>query len=177
MPTKWVAQNGQTIHVNSSRLAIVGDSAGGNMAATCTLLAKERGGPKITFQVLFYPVTNANLNSTSYFKYQKGYYLTRDAMKWIWDNYAPDKAIRSLITVSPLQASIEQLKGLPPALIITDEFDVLRSEGEAYAHNLLMQVSQLLQPHIFGTTHDFVRVNQLADTPAPRGAVGQLLTF
>ena len=94
MLTKWVAQNGQTIHVNSSRLAVVGDSAGG--ITVVTLLAKERGGPKITFQVLFYPVTNANFNSTSYIKYQKGYYLTRDAMKWIWDNYAPDKAIEAL---------------------------------------------------------------------------------
>jgi len=171
--TKWVAQNGQTIHVNSSRLAVVGDSAGGNMAAAVTLLAKERGGPKITFQVLFYPVTNANFNSTSYIKYQKGYYLTRDAMKWIWDNYAPDKAIRSLITVSPLQASIEQLKGLPPALIITDEFDVLRSEGEAYAHKLIDAGVPVTAITYLGTTHDFVRVNQLADTPAARGAISQ----
>ena len=172
-PAKWIAQNGQTIHVNSSRLAVVGDSAGGNMAAAVTLLAKERGGPKITFQVLFYPVTNANFNSTSYIKYQKGYYLTRDAMKWIWDNYAPDKAIRSLITVSPLQASIEQLKGLPPALIITDEFDVLRSQGEAYAHKLIDAGVPVTATTYLGTTHDFVRVNQLADTPAARGAISQ----
>ena len=175
--TKWVAQNGQTIHVNSSRLAVAGDSVGGNMAAPVTLLAKERGGPKIAFQVLFYPVTNANFNSTSYITYQKGYYLTRDAMKWFWDNYAPDKAIRSLITVSPLQASIEQLKGLPPALIITDEFDVLRSEGEAYAHKLIEAGVPVTATRYLGTTHDFVMLNVLADTAAHVELSAKLLTI
>ncbi len=171
--TKWVAQNGQTIHVNSSRLAVVGDSVGGNMAAAVTLLAKERGGPKITVQVLFYPVTNANFNSTSYLTYQKGYYLTRDLMKWFWDNYAPDKTIRNEPIVSPLQASIEQLRGLPPALIINGEFDVLRSEGEAYAHKLIQAGVPVTATVYLGTTHDFVMLNVLADTPAAVGAISQ----
>ena len=89
----------------------------------------------VSFQVLFYPVTDGtNFNSSSYITYQKGYYLTRDAMKWFWDNYAPDRAIRNKPTVSPLQASMEQLKGLPSALVITDEFDVLRSECDLSVH-------------------------------------------
>jgi acetyl esterase len=172
--TKWVAQNGQTIHVNPSRLAIVGDSVGGNMAAALAILAKERGGPKITFQVLFYPVTDGtNFNSSSYIKLQNGYWLTRQAMKWFWDNYAPDKAIRKQPTASPLQASIEQLRGLPPTLIITDEFDVLHSEGEAYAHKLIDAGVPVTAVRYFGTTHDFVMLNALANTPATRGAVDQ----
>jgi acetyl esterase len=127
--TKWVAENGQTINVNSSRLAVVGDSVGGNMAAAVALLAKERGGPKINFQVLFYPVTDANFDTPSYNAYQDSYFLTREAMKWFWDNYTSNQTNRKEPTVSPLQASIEQLKGLPPALIINGEFDVLRDEG------------------------------------------------
>jgi acetyl esterase len=172
--TKWVTQNGQTIHVNPSRLAVVGDSVGGNMAAALAILAKERGGPKIIFQVLFYPVTDGtNFNSSSYLKLQNGYWLTRQAMKWFWDNYAPDKAIRKQLTASPLQATVEQLRGLPPALIITDEFDVLHSEGEAYAHKLIDAGVPVTAVRYFDTTHDFVMLNALADTLAARGAVDQ----
>src|ERR671921_2936965 len=116
--TKWVAQNGQTINVNSSSLAVVGDSVGGNMAAAVTLLAKERGGPPIKFQVLFYPVTDANFDTQTYNAFQEGYWLTPEAMKWFWDNYVSNQTNLKESTVSPLQASIEQLKGLPPALII-----------------------------------------------------------
>ncbi len=135
--TKWVAENSQAINVNSSRLAAVGDSVGGNMAAAVTLLAKERGGPKIMLQLLFYPVTDANFDTPSYMAYQDGYFLTREAMKWFWDNYTSNQTNRKEPTVSPLQASIEQLRGLPTALIINGEFDVLRDEGEAYAHKLM----------------------------------------
>lgn len=135
--TKWVAQNGQDINVNSSRLAVVGDSVGGNMTAAVTLLAKERRGPPITFQVLFYPVTDASFDTPSYLKYQEGYWLTRDAMKWFWDNYTSNRTNLKAPTVSPLQASVEQLNGLPPAVIINGENDVLCDEGEAYARKLL----------------------------------------
>ena len=127
------------------------------MAAALAILAKERGGPKITFQLLFYPVTDGtNFTSSSYIKLQNGYLLTRQAMKWFWDNYAPDKAIIKQPTASPLQASIEQLRGLPPALIITDEFDVLHSEGEAYAHKLIDAGVPVTAVRYLGTTHDFV---------------------
>jgi acetyl esterase len=171
--TKWVAQNGQTIKVDSSRLAVVGDSVGGNMAAALTLLAKERGGPKIIFQVLFYPVTNASFDTASYDAFQEDYFLTRKNMKWFWDNYTSDKTNRKELTVSPLQASIDQLKGLPPALIINGEFDVLRDEGEAYAHKLIEAGVPVTGVRYHGTIHDFVMLNPITDTPPVRGAIEQ----
>ncbi|HET9356818.1 MAG TPA: alpha/beta hydrolase [Nitrososphaeraceae archaeon] len=171
--TKWVAENGQTINVNSSHLAVVGDSVGGNMAAAVALLAKERGGPKIKYQVLFYPVTDANFDTPSYTAYQDGYFLTREAMKWFWDNYTSNQTNLKEPTVSPLQASIEQLRGLPPALIINGEFDVLRDEGEAYAHKLIEAGVPVTGLRYHGTIHDFVMLNPLADTPATRGAIEQ----
>ena len=171
--TKWVSENGQTINVNSSHLAVAGDSVGGNMAAAVSLLAKDRGGPKIKYQVLFYPVTDANFDTPSYTAYQDGYFLTREAMKWFWDNYTSNQTNRKEPTVSPLQASIEQLRGLPPALIINGEFDVLRDEGEAYAHKLIEAGVPVTGLRYHGTIHDFVMLNPLADTPATRGAIEQ----
>lgn len=171
--TNWVAQNGQTINVNSSRLAVAGDSVGGNMAAAVALLAKERGGPPIRFQLLFYPVTDANFETPSYMKYQDGYWLTREAMKWFWDNYVSNQTNLKEPTVSPLQASIERLRGLPPTLIINGEFDVLRDEGEAYAHKLMEADVPVTAVRYHGTIHDFVMLNALSDTPAARGAIEQ----
>ena len=171
--TKWVSENGQAINVNSSHLAVAGDSVGGNMAAAVSLLAKDRGGPKIKYQVLFYPVTDANFDTPSYTAYQDGYFLTREAMKWFWDNYTSNQTNRKEPTVSPLQASIEQLRGLPPALIINGEFDVLRDEGEAYAHKLIEAGVPVTGLRYHGTIHDFVMLNPLADTPATRGAIEQ----
>jgi acetyl esterase len=171
--TKWVAENGKSINVDASRLAIAGDSVGGNMAAAVTLLAKERGGPNIAFQALFYPVTDANFDSQSYIAYQEGYWLTREGMKWFWNNYAPNNATRKEPTVSPLQASIDQLKGLPPALVITEEFDVLRDQGEAYAHKLMQAGVSITVTRYLGTIHDFMMLNAIADTPAVRGAIDQ----
>ncbi|HEY9386481.1 MAG TPA: alpha/beta hydrolase [Nitrososphaeraceae archaeon] len=171
--TKWVAENGQTINVNSSRLAVVGDSVGGNMATAVALLAKERRGPPISFQVLFYPVTGANFDTPSYIAYQDGYFLTREAMKWFWDNYVSNQTNRKEPTVSPLQASIDQLRGLPPALIINEEFDVLRDEGEAYAHKLIEAGVPVTGLRYHGTIHDFVMLNPITDTPAARGAIEQ----
>jgi acetyl esterase/lipase len=171
--TKWVSENGQAIHVDSSRLAVVGDSVGGNMTAAFTILAKERGGPPITFQVLFYPVTDANFNTSSYMKYQEGYWLTREAMKWFWDNYTSSQTNRKEPTISPLQASIEQLEGLPPALVINGENDVLCDEGEAYARKLLEAGVRVTAVRYHGTIHDFVMLNAITDDPAPRGAIDQ----
>jgi len=171
--TKWVADNGQTINVDSSHLAVIGDSVGGNMAAAIVLLAKERGGPKINYQVLFYPVTDSNFDTPSYRAYQDGYFLTREAMKWFWDNYTSNQTNRKEPTVSPLQASIEQLKGLPPALVINGELDVLRDEGEAYAHKLMEAGVLVTAVRYHGTIHDFVMLNPLSDTPAARGAIEQ----
>jgi acetyl esterase len=171
--TKWVAENGETIKVDPSRLAVVGDSVGGNMAAAVTLLAKERGGPKIIFQLLFYPVTDANFDTPSYQQFADGPWLTREAMKWFWNQYAPDTSVRDEPTASPLKATIEQLKGLPPALVITDEADVLRDEGEAYAHKLMRAGVQVTATRYLGTIHDFVMLNAIAETPATRAAITQ----
>ena len=171
--TKWVAENGQTLNLDSSRLVVAGDSVGGNMATVVALLAQERGGPHITFQLLFYPVTDANFDTTSYLKYQEGYWLTREAMKWFWDNYLSNDTNRKEPTVSPLQASIDQLSKLPPALIIVGENDVLRDEGEAYAHKLMQAGVPTTATRYLGTIHDFVMLNAITDTPAPRGAIDQ----
>ena len=169
----WVAQNGQSINVDSSRLAVVGDSVGGNLTAALTLLAKERGGPSIRFQVLFYPVTDSNFDTSSYRKYAEGYWLTREGMKWFWDNYTSKETNRKEATVSPLQASIEQLSGLPPGLIINGENDVLCDEGEAYALKLLQAGVAVTAVRYHGTIHDFVMLNPITNDPAPRGAIEQ----
>lgn len=171
--TKWIAQNGKTVNVNASRLAVAGDSVGGNMAAAVVLLAKERDGPPIRFQLLFYPVTDANFETSSYMKYKEGYWLSREAMKWFWDNYVSNQTNIKEPTVSPLRASIDRLRGLPPTLIINGEFDVLRDEGEAYAHKLMEAGVQVTAVRYHGTIHDFVMLNALSDTPAARGAIDQ----
>jgi acetyl esterase len=169
--TKYIAENGKSLSLDTSRIALAGDSVGGNMAAAVTLLAKERGGPKIVYQVLFYPVTDANFNTPSYQQFATDIWLTRDAMKWFWNNYLPDDGARKLPTASPLQASIDKLKGLPPALVITDENDVLRDEGEAYAHKLIEAGVSVTAIRYLGTIHDFVMLNTLANTPATRSAI------
>ncbi len=170
--TKYISENGKEFNLDTSRLAVAGDSVGGNMAAAISLLAKERRGPKISYQVLFYPVTDANFDTQSYQQFATGIWLTREAMKWFWDNYLPDKEARKQPTASPLQASIDQLKGQPPALIITDENDVLRDEGEAYAHKLIQAGVNVMAVRYLGTIHDFVMLNALAGTPAACSAVG-----
>jgi len=171
--TKWIAENGQTINVDPSRLAVAGDSAGGNIATAVALLAKERGGNPITFQLLFYPVTDANFDTPSYLKYQEDYFLTREAMKWFWNNYLSNDTNRKEPTVCPLQASVEQLIGLPPTLIIVGENDVLRDEGEAYAHKLMQAGVITTATRYLGTIHDFVMLNAITDTPAARSAIDQ----
>jgi acetyl esterase len=169
--TKWVVENGIMMNLDGSRLAVAGDSVGGNMAAVVALLAKFDGGPKISFQLLFYPVTDADFETPSYQQFANGYFLTRDAMKWFWDQYLPDKKTRSQTTASPLRASIAQLKGLPPALIITGECDVLRDEGEAYAHRLIEAGVTVTAVRYLAIHHDFVMLNVVTQTPAARGAI------
>lgn len=171
--TCWVAENAQMIKVDATRLAVVGDSVGGNMAAAVTMLAKERNGPKIIFQLLFYPATDADFDTPSYKEFADGPWLTREAMMWFWNNYAPDKTVRAEPTASPLKATTEQLKGLPPALVITDENDVLRDEGEAYAYKLMSAGVSVTATRYLGTIHDFVMLNAITQTPATRAAIAQ----
>ena len=171
--TKYVAENGASLNVDGSRLAVAGDSAGGNMAAAVTLLSKQRREPKIAFQVLFYPVTDANFETGSYKQFQNGPWLTKSAMEWFWNAYLPDKSARKSIIATPLNATPDQLEGLPEALVITAENDVLRDEGEAYARKLWEAGVRVTCTRYIGTIHDFVMLNAIADRPAARGAIAQ----
>lgn len=172
--TKWVAQHGGEIGVDGSRLAVVGNSVGGNMAAVVSLMAKDKQGPAIRFQGLMWPVTDANFNDGSYLAYQNGHFLTRDMMKWFWDAYTKDPAQRSQIYASPLRASQEELKGLPPALIQVADFDVLRDEGEAYGRKLDAAGDEVTTTRYNGTIHDFGLLNALADDAPTKTAIKQL---
>jgi acetyl esterase len=168
---KWVTEHGRERGLDPERLAVAGDSVGGNMTAAVTLLSRERGGPDIRLQLLFYPVTNASFDTASYYQFAEGYHLRSDAMMWFWDQYTRHPGERKEITASPLRASTEQLKGLPPALIITAEADVLRDEGEAYANKLREAGVRVTAVRFQGTIHDFVMLNALATSAAARGAI------
>jgi acetyl esterase/lipase len=172
---RWVATQGAAKGLDASRLAVAGDSVGGNMAAALTLLAKERGEVTFVAQVLFYPVTNAAFDTPSYDQFATGYFLRRDGMQWFWDQYTTDDRERAEITASPLRASLEQLAGLPPALVITGEADVLRDEGEAYAAKLRAAGVAVTTVRYAGITHDFVMLNALRGTQAAEGAISQAI--
>ena len=171
--TRYVAEHGRELEIDASRLAVLGDSVGGNMTAAVTLMAKKEGGPKIAFQVLLYPVTDADFETGSYNTFAEGPWLAKAGMKWFWDAYLPDVNARKQPTATPLNASLEQLKGLPDALLIVDENDVLRDEGEAYARKLSQAGVRVTSVRYNGTIHDFVLLNAIADTPAVRGAIKQ----
>jgi acetyl esterase/lipase len=170
---QWVTKNGSDQGLDGSRLAVAGDSVGGNMSAALTLLANERGDVAFRQQVLFYPVTDAGMDTASYREFATGYFLTLEGMRWFWDQYTTDPQQRELITVSPLRATEEQLAGLPPALVITAEADVLRDEGEAYAAKLRRAGVAVTDVRYGGVIHDFVMLNALHDTHAARAAVAQ----
>lgn len=171
--TKYVAEHGRERGLDGSHLAVAGDSVGGNMVAVVTLLGKQRGGPAIAFQLMYYPVTDASFSERSYDEFADGPWLTRQAMAWFWDAYLPDRDARRAITASPLNASLDELKGLPEALVIVDENDILRDEGEAYARKLAQAGTRVTSSRYNGTIHDFVMLNPLAGTPAVRGAIQQ----
>jgi acetyl esterase len=143
------------------------------MATVVALLAKARGGPRILSQVLFSPTLDADFHTASYLEFAEGYFLSRKHMQWFWDQYAPDKSARLKITASPLRVSIEELKGLPPALIITGELDVLREEGEAYARKLIEAGVEVTATRYLATIHAFVFLNELSATPAAIAAIDQ----
>ena len=154
-----------------SELAVAGDPVGGNMATVMTILTKERQGLPIQKQLLFYPVTDANFNTDSYQEFAENYFLTKEGMKWFWDQYTTDDSERSEITASPLRATSEELADLPPALILTGEADILRDEGEAYARKLRDAGVAVTQVRFQGMIHDFVMVNSLDQTNATRAAM------
>lgn len=171
--TKWVAEHGKEINLDGARLAVAGNSVGANMAAVVSLMAKDKGTPNIRFQLLHWPVTDANLDNASYQQFAEGHFLTKGMMKWFWDSYTTDEAKRREIYASPLQASTQQLKGLPPVLIQTAEFDVLRDEGEAYGRKLDAAGVNVTVTRYNGMIHDFGLINVLSKVPATRSAMLQ----
>lgn len=173
---RWIVAEGAAKGLDASRLAVAGDSVGGNMTAALTLMAKERGDVPLVQQVLFYPVTDAAFDTASYRQFAEGYFLRRDGMRWFWDQYTTDEAERAQITASPLRATTEQLTGLPPALVITGEADVLRDEGEAYAAKLRAAGVPVTAVRYQGIIHDFVMLNALRETHAARAAIAQAVT-
>ncbi|MFD8419003.1 alpha/beta hydrolase [Streptomyces sp. NPDC059466] len=172
---RWVVTDGAGHGLDASRIAVAGDSVGGNMTAALTLMAKERGDVPLVQQVLFYPVTDANFDTGSYHQFATGYFLRRDGMQWFWDQYTTDEAERAQITASPLRATTEQLTGLPPALVVTGEADVLRDEGEAYAGKLREAGVPVTAVRYQGIIHDFVMLNALRGTHAAEAAIAQAI--
>lgn len=171
--TKWVAEHGRDINVDGSRLAVVGNSVGGNMAAVVALRAALEGGPKLRFQLLFWPVTDAFFDTASYHEFAEGHFLTRNMMKWFWDNYTKNSAKREEIYASPLRATLEQLKGVAPALVQTAELDVLRDEGEAYARKLNEAGVEVIALRGNGMIHDYGLLNPLAQVPTVQAMLRQ----
>jgi acetyl esterase/lipase len=171
---KWITEHAQELGADGSRIAVAGNSVGGNMTAALSLMSKDRNGPKISYQVLLIPATDASVDTRSYHEYGTGRFLTRDFMKYGWDLYAPEAKSRDNPYVSPLRASIDQLKGLPPALVITAENDPLRDEGEAYARKLKEAGVSVDAVRYNGTIHDFVALNALRHVPSTEAAIDQI---
>ncbi|WP_423250744.1 alpha/beta hydrolase [Enterobacter asburiae] len=171
--TKWVAGHGQEIGVDGSRLGLVGNSVGGNMVASVALQAKQFNGPKIRYNVMLWPVTDANFDTASYNQFENGYFLSKNMMKWFWDNYTTSAADRNNILASPLRASTAQLKGFPETLIQTAELDVLRDEGEAFGRKLDAAGVPVTVTRYNGMIHDYGLLNPLSQEPTVKVALEQ----
>jgi acetyl esterase len=169
----WVTEHGQEIGLDSSRLAVSGNSVGGNMAAAVTLMVHDKGGANIVFQQLLWPALDTNLDTGSYRAYGEGRFLPRAFMEYGWNHYVPDAETRAHRYVAPLQATTEQLRGLPPTLIQTAENDVLRDEGEAYARKLDQAGVDVTCVRYNGAIHDFALLNALRDVPSTDTALRQ----
>jgi acetyl esterase/lipase len=171
---KWVAAHAGELGADGGRIAVAGNSVGGNMTAALALMAKDRHGPRIRYQVLLIPATDASVDTDSYHEFGTGRFLGRDLMKYGWDLYVPDAATRDNPYVSPLRASTDELKGLPPALVITAENDPLRDEGEAYARKLKQAGVSVAAVRFNGTIHDFVLLNALRQVPSTQTALQEI---
>jgi acetyl esterase len=174
---QWITREGLDRGLDPSRMAVAGESVGGNMTAALALMAKERGDVTFVQQSLYYPVTDAAMDTASYREFATGYYLSRGSMEWFWDAYSPDRARRGEITASPNQATVEQVAGLPPTLLLVDEADVLRDEGEAYAAKLRAAGVSVTTVRYDGAVHDFMLLDSLRDTRAARAATAQAIAF
>jgi len=162
---KWVAEHGSEILVDGTNMAIVGNSVGGNMTAVTCLMAKKNNGPKINLQIMMWPIVDSDFTTESYKSFGQERFLTTTMMKWMYDMYIPDADKRKDIYASPLQASLEELKDLPPALIQVAENDILRDEGEAYGRKLDQAGVPVTTIRYNGAIHDFGLLNGLAHTP------------
>lgn len=174
---QWLVREGADRGLDPTRMAVAGESVGGNMTAALALMAQERGDVTFVQVSMYYPVTDAAMDTESYDRFATGYYLSRASMEWFWDAYAPDHARRSEITASPNRATVEQVRGLPPTLLMVDEADVLRDEGEAYAAKLRRAGVAVTTVRYDGTVHDFMLLNSLSDTRATRASVAQATAF
>jgi acetyl esterase len=174
---QWIVRDGAANQLDPNRIAIAGDSVGGNMTAALTLMAQERGDVRFVHQSMYYPVTDAAMDTGSYQQFAEGYFLTAKMMAWFWDAYAPDVERRMEPFASPLRASDEQLASLPPAFVIVDEADVLRDEGEAYAARLRAAGTPVTTVRYDGITHDFMMLNALRDTDATHAAIAQAIAI
>jgi acetyl esterase len=172
---QWIVREGAANQLDASRIAVAGDSVGGNMTAALTLMAAERGDVRFVHQSMYYPVTDAAMDTGSYEQFAEGYFLSARMMAWFWDAYEPDIERRLEPFVSPFRAGDEQLAGLPPAFVIVGEADVLRDEGEAYAARLRAAGTAVTTVRYDGITHDFLMLNPLSDTHATRAAIAQAI--
>jgi acetyl esterase len=171
---EWITAHASEFGADGSRIAVAGNSVGGNMAAALNLMVKDRKGPKISYQVLLWPATNAGVDTCSYKEFANNRFLNREFMKYGWDRYAPTEKERENPYVSPLRASLAELHGLPPTLVITEENDVLRDEGEAYAHRLQDAGVPTVFVRYNGTIHDFGLLNGLVGLPTTQAALQQI---
>jgi acetyl esterase/lipase len=172
---QWITQHGSTEGLDGGRLAVAGESVGGNMTAALAILAKQRGDVTFVHQSLWYPVTDAAQDTDSYLEFAEGPFLTAKAMAWFWDCYLPDEGRRAEITASPLRARVDDLAGLPEAFLIVDENDVLRDEGEAYARKLIEAGVRTTAVRYNAIIHDFMMLNPLRETAATTGALEQAI--
>ena len=172
---RWITTEGAGEGLEASRLAVAGDSVGGNMTAALTHLAKQRGDVAFVHQSLYYPVTDAAQDTESYRTFAHGPHLTAKAMEWFWDAYTTDPAERAQITASPLRATLEDLRDLPPALVVVDENDVLRDEGEAYARKLIQAGVPTTSIRYNASLHDFMMLNTVRGTQASTAAIEQAI--
>ena len=170
---QWITAHGADEDIDASRLAVAGDSVGGNMSAAVAIMAKQRGDVTFCHQSLYYPVTDAAQDTDSYAEFADGPFLLAKSMAWFWDAYLPDVSRRGEITASPLRATLEELAGLPEAFVVVDENDVLRDEGEAYARRLIEAGVRTTSVRYNATIHDFMMLNPLRPSAASSGAVEQ----
>lgn len=173
---KWAVREGEANGLDGERIAVAGNSVGGNLSAALALYARDHGGPEVKLQLLLFPATDSNVDTESYEDFAEGRFLARDFMKFGWDIYAPTEEIRDEIYVAPLKASIEQLRGLPPAVVMTAENDPLRDEGIAYGRKLREAGVETTIIEYIGLIHDWMVLNPIQTTPGVKASFRHAVT-